>query len=354
MSKNVINYSQENYPIERLPVGIDFSKTNVMNQPSGENNYEKEIRAELVSFSRSDKTVRPYKSKIQLGSYISKDNLQKILKKDSMDKSVYSMMDNIRKNDKNEVELRKDFDLLRDFFPSALVLEVEDYCQRIITKIQKEVRKRKGNTLTPRKRRAFVLAVFRSVCRKNGRKLTEELMEEVNERFGYKRKMKLFEVYKAENELIQWKLIAKKKDKATNNLRAFFLNTINHFNKLKENETIMDENENNEIIELTKKHILGFSSIKEKQEALSEIIRHKDNDFASRLIIWCLAKYIAREKFDINFKSPEETPGWEELFFIDTNFETNKEQIPIRSFKYIFWSEFALRKELKEAELLPK
>lgn len=353
MSKNVIDYSQEKYPAERLPVGIDFSNTNVINHPSKENYYEREIRAELVSFSRSDKTIRPYKSKIQLGSYITKDNLQKILKKDSKDRSLYSMMDNIRKKDRPETELRKDFDLLRDFFPNALVLEVEDFCQRIISKIESQVEEETSKSITPRRRRAFVLAIFRSVCRKNGRKITEELMEEVNERFGYKRKMKLFEIYKAENELIHWNLLAKKKEKVQDNLRTFFLNVINHFNKLNGNSVIKKSKEHQEIILLTKKYIMNFSSKKEKQEALIEITRHKDNDFAARLIIWCIAKYFAQEVYNYNFKNPEEIQGWKSLFLIDSEFDTNQESIPIRSFKYIFWSEFALRKELKALNLYP-
>ena len=350
MSKNTINYSQNNFPQGKLSVGIDFSKQDVINNPN--NKINEEVRAELVSFERVDKTVRPYKSKIQLGSYISKDHLQKILKKEGKDRSLYGMLENIRKGDKHTIELSKDFDLLRDFFPAALVREVEDYCLRIMPKIIKLAEEQSGSKITPRRRRAYILAVFRSVCRKNGRKLTEELMLEINQRFGYKRMMKLFEVFQAENELIGWKLLKKKADKTQDNLKIFFLNAMNQFNKMKENPTIKENVEYQEILKLTKKHILGYASRKDCQNSLLEIIRHKDPDFAARLIIWSVIKFYALEKFELNFKNPEDVEGWKVLFLIDN--ETEETEVPIRSYKYIFWSEFALRKELKENDLYPK
>ena len=350
MSKNTINYSSGSFPQGKISVGIDFSKQDIINQPSN-NTTEQEAKAELVSFERVDRTVRPYKSKIQLGSYISKDHLQKILKKEGRDRSLYGMLENIRKGDKNTIELGKDFDLLRDFFPAALVLEVEDYCQRMMIKVEKMVEAEGNKKLTPRKRRAFVLAVFRSVCRKNGRKITEELMTEINQRFGYKRTMKLFEVFQAENELIGWKLLKKKTNSTQDGLKIFFLNSMNQFNRVKEDPIIKENSEYLEILTLTKKHILGFASRKDCHKALLDIIRHKDADFAARLIIWSIVKHFALEKFELSFKNPENVEGWKTLFLVDNGL--NGEEIPIRSYKYIFWSEFALRNDLKENNLFP-
>ena len=354
MSKNKVNYAQDTYPQGKLSVGIDFSKRDIINHPSfnNNNNCRQEIKAELISFERVDKTVRPYKSKIQLGSYISKDHLQKILKKDRSGRSLYCILENIIKKDKATAELSKDFNLLRDFFPAALVLEVEDYCLRMMPKVEKNTAKKGANRITPRKRRAFVLAVFRSVCRKNGRAITEELMHEINLRFGYKRMMKLFEVFQAENELIRWKLLAKKTNTTQSNLKTFFLNTMNQFNKLKEEPTIQENNQFMEILSLSKKHILGFASRKDCHQAIIEITRHKDADFAARLIIWSIVKHFALEKYELNFKNPEDLEGWKTLFLVDSGL--NCEDIPIRSYKYIFWSEFSLRKDLKENNLFPE
>ncbi|MFW9923764.1 MAG: hypothetical protein ACFFDW_10815 [Candidatus Thorarchaeota archaeon] len=353
MSKNIINYSNQNYPTERLQVGIDFSKTDVINDPTNLNDVSEDIQAELVNFNRVDKIIRPEKSKIQLGSYISKDNLHKILKKDKGDKSIYRMIDHVRKNDKLEIELKKDFDLLRDFFPRALVLEVEDYCNRIMGLVEKKVEEDNDKTITPRKRRAYILAVFRSVCRKNGRNLTDELIEEVNNRFAYTRKMKLYEIYQAENELINWKFLSKKNEIAQDNLKAFYLTVVNQFTFLKEHPEIVNNPQQVKLVEVTRNYIMKFASKKETKEALIEILRHKDNDFAARLIIWSIAKYFAQE-LEIGFKTPEEIPGWKELFLVDNQYTSEEEQIPIRSFKYIFWSSFALRKELKELGLYPE
>ncbi len=353
MSKNKVNYSQDTYPQGKLSVGIDFSKRDVINHPSNiYNSYNQEIEAELVSFDRVDKTVRPYKSKIQLGSYISKDHLQKILKKERSGRSLYCVLENIRKKDKSTAALSKDFDLLRDFFPSALVLEVEDYCLRMMPKVEKNTEKEGANRITPRKRRAYVLAVFRSICRKNGRAITEELLLEINLRFGYKRMMKLFEIFQAENELIGWKLLAKKTNTTQSNLKTFFLNTMNQFNRLKDEPEIAENSDFLEILSLTKKHILGYASRKDCHQALIEITRHKDPDFAARLIIWSVVKHFALEKFELSFKNPEDIEGWKTLFLVDNGLNT--EEIPIRSYKYIFWSEFSLRKELKENNLFPE
>ncbi|NHJ83889.1 MAG: hypothetical protein FK734_00420 [Asgard group archaeon] len=358
MSKNRIDYSQENYPTTRMPIGIDFSKQNIINLPQNQiehnNIQEEEIAAEIVSFTKTDRTVRPYRSKIQLGSYISKDNLQRILKKEQKDRSFYGMLEYMRKNDRTAIALKEDFDLLRDFFPAELVLEVEDYTNRIIAKIEKETVEQGNKKLTPRKRRGYILAVFRSVCRKNGRKFTERLLDEINKRFNYDRTIKLFEICKAENELINWHLLSPKPKKSENDLKTFYLHIINNVHRLRKTVLIEENAQYLEILSITQKYVTSFAKDKDKRKALSEILKHQDNDFAARLILWSIAKHFAKEKFDYNFKSPELVPGWKELFMIKKIANGKEEQIPIRSFKYCFWAEFNLRKELKDNGLFPE
>lgn len=359
MTKNTVNYSNNNFSSNRLPVGIDFSKTDVVKYEESEKekkgNIKKEITAELVSFNRVDRSVKPYRSKIQLGSYVSKENLKKILKKEQKDRSYFRMLEYIRKNDKTATAIREDFDFLRDFFPVELVREVEDFCYRIIPKVEKNVKERGELKLTPRKRRGFILAIFKSFCRKNGRKFTKELLEEINKRFEYQRLIKLFEIAKAENDLIAWNLLVKKPEKDVNDLRVFYLNVINNINRLKKDPIISGNKDHLEIVSMTQKYIARFTSSKDLKKALSKLIKHQDLDFASRLIIWSVAKYFAKEKFDYNFRNPESVPGWLTLFLIDSsNTEESEEAIPIRSLAYTFWSEFNLRNKLKENNLFPE
>ncbi len=359
MSKNTVNYGNENFNPNRLPVGIDFSKADVVNyEESGQEkkgNIKKEITAELVCFNRVDRSVKPFRSKIQLGSYVSKDNLKKILKKEQKDRSYYNMLEFMRKNDKTSLAIREDFDLLRDFFPVELLNEVEDFCFRIIPKVEKAVIERGELKLTPRKRRGYILAIFKSFCRKNGRKFTKELLEEINKRFDYQRIIKLFEIAKAENDLITWNFLVKKPKKEVNDLRVFYLNIINNMNRLKK-DPIISENKNYlEIVSLTQKYITGFASSKESKKELSKLIKHQDLDFASRLIIWSIAKHFAKEKFDYNFRNPESVPGWLTLFLVDNPINAEADEgIPIRSLAYTFWSEFNLRNKLKESNLFPE
>lgn len=358
MSKNTINYSNNNFSSTRLPVGIDFTKIDVVNyEESGKEkkgNIKEEITAELVSFNRADRSMKPYRSKIQLGSYVSKENLKKILKKEHKDRSYFSMLEYIRKNDKTATAIREDFDLLRDFFPVELIREVEDFCYRIIPKVEKYVKERGELKLTPRKRRGYILAIFKSFCRKNGRKFTKELLEEINKRFDYQRLIKLFEIAKAENDLIAWNLLVKKPEKEGNDLRVFYLNVINNINRLKKDPIISGNKDYLEIVSLTQKYITSFTSSKELKKALSKLIKHQDLDFASRLIIWSIAKHFAKEKFDYNFRNPESVPGWLTLFLVESPNTENQEAIPIRSLAYTFWSEFNLRNKLKESNLFPE
>ncbi len=359
MSKNKIDYSEKTFSTNRLPIGIDFSNSKTVNYLDFEqekvSDEIEEGKAELVNFTRVDRTIRPTKSKIQLGSYISKDNLQKILNKEQKDRSYYSMLEYVRKNDKSTMALKEDFDFLRDFFPSELVLEVEDYCSRLIPKVEKIVTDKGLAKLTPRKRRGYILAVFKSVCRKNGRKFTERLLEEINNRYNYDRRIKLFEVSKAENDLIEWNLLMRKPEREDDDLRLFYLNVINNLNKLKKNEIINSSEENLEIITLTQRFITTFTTSKDHKKALTALIKHQDKDFAARLIISSIAKHFANEKFGINFKNPEDIPGWISLFLVrEINRDTKTKPVPIRSFKFIFWAEFSLRNKLKELGLFPE
>ncbi|MBN1329235.1 MAG: hypothetical protein JXA54_07155 [Candidatus Heimdallarchaeota archaeon] len=359
MSKNKIDFSEKTFSTNRLPIGIDFSNTKTVNYQ----NYDQEdapgeieeAKAELISFTRVDQAVRPTKSKILLGTYISGENLQRILNKNQKDRNYYSILECVRKNDRTALALKEDFDFLRDFFPSELVLEVEDFCSRVIPKVEKLVLEKGLAKLTPRKRRGYILAVFKSVCRKNGRKFTEQLLEEINNRYNYDRRIKLFEVSKAENDLIDWNLLMRKPERELDDLRIFYLNVINNLNKMKKNKIIAKSEQNLEIITLTQRFITGFITIDEHKKAITALIKHQDKDFVARLIIYSVAKHYANEKFGLSFKNPEEIPGWDSLFLVrEINADTKTEAIPIRSFKFVFWAEFSLRNKLKELGLFPK
>ncbi|NHJ48396.1 MAG: hypothetical protein FK733_11485 [Asgard group archaeon] len=351
MMKTKINYSDKNYDRIPLNVGIDFTKANTITSEDGiPHKSSDEVEAELVDFQPSDRVVRPTRTRIKLGSYIPKETLQRILKKGKKDSSYYSMLEYIRKNEKMAIALNEDFNLLRDFFPIALVYEVQDFCFRIIPKVEKIILEQGLAKLTPRKRRGYVLAIFRSICRKNGRNLTEELLLEINNRFNYQRKIKLFEVSTAENELIGWNLLAKKPARELNDLKVFYLNVVNNINRIKKNEILQQNSDHLKVLSLTQKYIVKFTTDKEKQKTLMKIIKHQDKDFIARLVIWSIAKYYATKELNENFRSPEETPGWINLFLI----EDAEDYIPIRSLKFVFWSEFQLRNKLKECKLYPE
>ncbi|MHA1188724.1 MAG: hypothetical protein ACTSSK_18070 [Candidatus Heimdallarchaeota archaeon] len=120
MANRYYDYRQENFSPNRLQVAIDFSQSDVINNHQEINADRDEIQAELVSFQKIDQAQRVYRTKIQLGSYLSQEHLNQILNKQSKDRTYYQVLDNIRKCDKEESERRKDFDLLRDFFPHSL------------------------------------------------------------------------------------------------------------------------------------------------------------------------------------------------------------------------------------------
>lgn len=356
MSGNKINYSDQNFSKARLGIGIDFSKMRTVDSMDIDpEEITEEMQAEMISFDHQDRVVRPTRSKIKLGTYISKENLQTILNKNKKDRSYFSMLEYIRKNDKLAIALNEDFDLLRDFFPLALVKEVEDYCARVIPKVEKIVLEEEKANLTPRKRRGFILAVFRSICRKNGRKITEELLEEINKRFNYQRCIKLFEISTAENKLINWNLLAKKPTHDLNDLKTFYLNFINNINRLKTDEEISENPRHLKVISLTQKFITNFTTDKELKKNLLKLIKHQEKDFVSRLIIWSIAKHYAQKELNENFRTAKETPGWLSLFLIDaTNADNETEKIPVRSLKFCFWAEFNLRNKLKEYQLYPE
>ncbi len=354
MANRYNDYRQENFSPNRLQVAIDFSQSDVVNSHQEINADRDEIQAELVSFQKVDRPQRTYRTKIQLGSYLSQEHLNQILNKHSKDRNYYQVLDNIRKCDKEESERRKDFDLLRDFFPRSLTVEVENYCEMMFPKLKKRLTEDKPDeSLTPRKRRAIVLAVFRTVNRKNGRLFTEELLEEINERFNYQRKMKLFEICRWENTLVNYKLLMKPPKTAVDTIKLFYLHFMKQIKNLKENDVITGNASFLEIVEQTKKHILGFAKSEEKKATLVELIKHQDVNYISRLLLWSVARVISNDLYNIQFSNPEEVDGWNSLFFADIEETSEQTLTPVRTWKYIYWSEFSLRKKLKSNGLYP-
>ena len=260
------------------------------------------------------------------------------------------MLECLAKNDELTKALIADFNLLRDFFPIELALEVENLCCRIFCKI---VIKRASTTFTPRNRRAYILAVFRSFCRRKGRRFTPELLEEINNRFAYQRTIKLYEITRVEKELIDWKLLAPKLDRSQDNLQIFYLNIINNCNLLRENDDITNNEQYIAILAAAQKFITDLLQKKEHKKVFNALLRHKDKDFASRMILWTIAKYFAKQLFNLDFIRVEDLPGWKSLFMKSRLTMLDDTEIPIRTFKYIFWNEFSFRKKLKELNLFP-
>jgi hypothetical protein len=351
MSKTQKNYSENNYDSIPSTVGIDFSKTMDVTTPDGIPDFYEEKEAELVSFQRTDKVIRPIRSKATTGTFQSQREMANIIGTDQKDIRVKVIIDKMR-DDSSKIprELNEDISLLRDFFPIDLVNEVHDYCLRNIPKIEKIIEEQNLKRLTPRRRRGYVLAIFKSMCRKNGRKITEEMLEEINNRFGYERQIKLFEVSKAESDLIHWNLLARKPEREPNDLKMFYLNVINNINLLKKNEKIRENPTHLKVITLTQRWITKFAADKKHKKNLYKLLKHQDKDFFARLLIWSIAKFFAEEELGEHFRTPEETPGWIDLFLI----KNAEEEIAIRSLKFVFWSEFQLRKKLKESNLYPK
>ena len=326
-------------PIPRYPmnIGLDFSRADVVNDPM--NNGD----AEFIVF----KETKPIKNKITTGTYISQKSLKKIVTSDKTN-GFYRIIDLIRKNDSFKKKLLEDFDLLRDFFPAELVLEVQTYCVELFPKLEERL-----DCFTPRKRRAYIIAIFRSFSRRNGKRITKELLSEINNRFLYKRTIKYLEVCRAESELIDLQLLPQKKiNIEKDDLQTFYLKVINNINRLRTQKDISSNKKYLEIISLTHKYITSFA--KDHKEALYSFIKHFDKDFIARMTIWSIAKHFAKEKFNLKFIRVEELPGWNTLFLIERVNDIDSLQVPIRSLKYIFWYEFQFRNNLEKIGLLPE
>lgn len=332
-----VNFDDNPVPRYPMNIGLDFSRADVVNDPM--NNGD----AEFIVF----KETKPIKNKVTTGTYISQKSLKKIVTSDKTN-GFYRIIDLIRKNDSFKKKLLEDFDLLRDFFPAELVLEVENYCVELFPKLEERL-----DSFTPRKRRTYIIAIFRSFCRRNGRKITKDFLCEINNRFLYKRTVKYLDVCRAESELIDLKLLPRKEDTLEkDDLQIFYLNVINNINRLKQQKDISSNKKYLKIISLAHKYITSFA--KENKEILHAFIKHQDKDFIARLTIWSIAKHFAKEKFNLKFIRVEELPGWNTLFLIERVNDIDSLQVPIRSLKYIFWYEFQFRNNLEKIGLLPE
>jgi hypothetical protein len=363
MVSKQVDYSNTKFSPERLPVVIDFTKSDVINDP--ENRQKKntkdlaamreEIRGELIEYTKVSENAKTYRDAFE-GGYISTEDLKLILKKDRRDRSYYRLIDNIRKTTPEEAAINKDFDLLRDFFPNNIVTRVQNYCYKIIPKVEEILlEKKKITSFTPRKRRGIILAVFRQFIRKNGRQFTDELLDEINERFGYQRTIKMFEVCRWQNRLVQMQFLKRTPKAGKNKLQLFYLNLVKQVNNLREQPEIAQNKDYLAIIQKARKHIMDFTKKPEAKEALLEICLHKEADFAARIIFWTLCKHIAETEYNLTFTRVEELAGWKTIFIADiTSPNDSEEQLPIRTWKYIFWAEFNMRNELKELGIFYK
>ncbi len=140
---------------------------------------------------------------------------------------------------------------------------------------------------------------------------------------------------------------------AVDNIKLFYLHFMKQINGLKENGILAGNTAYLEILELTKKHILGFAKSEEKKATLIEVIKHQDIDYISRLLLWCVARVFASDVHNIQFSNPEEVEGWNTLFHADIENTSEEAKTPVRTWKYIYWSGFSLRKKLKSSGLYP-
>lgn len=324
-------------------IAFDFSRENIINIPKGDT---------MVHFSRNDKVVRPTKDKIKLGSYISEYDLKQIIHKEFKNRHYYSILDTLKKGSADEQTISKDFMIFKDFFLREVTLEVQNYGQKIIPKVKKmELENHpEKSCFTPRKRRALILAVYRSFCRKNGKKITDELLDEINNRFNNKRKMQLKEVIRWENKLVSYKLLAKNHEQNFDKIRHFYKLVIKQTTLLKSNPEMQVNKQYLEVLEKAKKKLTACLIDKTMKERLQSIIRHKDVDYATRIILWSIVKNIAIGEYDLLLKIATNLPEWQELFVLD--YDQYQQPIYIQSAKYIFWNEFQIRKELIKHDLL--
>jgi len=347
MSKK-IDYSGDAFSPNRLPVAIDFSRMNVINDPK---KLEEEVQAELVNLQKADKAITPIRKKIVMGSYVSQHQLKEILKKEKRDRAYYQVLTQMKKGDKDEDGMREDFALLRDFFPTKMVEEVRSFVEHIFPKFKKILVEDKGlKKVTPRKRRGMILAVFKSIGRKSARKFTDHLLEEINNRFCYDRRIRMFEIAKWENFLIKYKLLfGRTEDFSKDKLKNFCFHVVTHCMNLRKDPAISEHEGFLETIAKTKQFIIRIVQDKEKKKNLAKILKHREVDFAARMIVWTIAKEYLKTFHEITLKFPEEEAGWRRLFLVD-----EQEEIPIRTWKFVYWNEFHIRKELKEQGLFPE
>jgi len=115
-------------------------------------------------------------------------------------------------------------------------------------------------------------------------------------------------------------------------------------------EPIIAENETYlEVIRKTKDFLVRMARDEEQKKALKKHLKHNDPDYHARMMIWTVAKQYAKIFLDLKLKFPEEEAGWRKLFLVD-----EKTDEPIRSWKFVYWYEFQLRRELKEQGLFPE
>jgi len=123
---------------------------------------------------------------------------------------------------------------------------------------------------------------------------------------------------------------------------------VTHCMNLRKDPVIGEHEGFLETIAKTKQFIIRIVQDKDKKKNLAKILKHREVDFAARMIVWSIAKEYLKTFHEITLKFPEEEAGWRSLFLVDES-----EDIPIRTWKFVFWNEFQVRKELKEQGLFP-
>ena len=194
----------------------------------------------------------------------------------------------------------------------------------------------------------MILAVFRAIGRKNARKFTEHLLAEINDRFNYERKIRMFEVAKWENRLVQFKLFHRPTDLSKDKLKSYYFHVVQHTQTLRKEPLIAENEAYLEVVRKTKDFLVRMARDEEQKNALKKHLKHKDPDYHARMMIWTIVKQYAKIFLDLKLNVPEEEAGWRRLFIVEGTEE------PIRSWKFMYWYEFQLRRELKEQGLFPE
>jgi len=334
-----IDYTQKPISKNLSRAGIDFSNQDVINDPNKD--------VQMITYYKPPIGCRSSKNSGLLGSYLPEIDLQKIIGRDTKNRDYYFLIDTIRKNDKLTIELNKDFDLLRDFFPGKITNDVQKFCKKIMPEIIAHYSETKTN-FTPRKRRRYILAIYQSFCRTIGWKFTKNIVKLINDRFNYIRGLfTLFEICDAETNLVNLGIIKKYSPNNGDNLKIFFNNVIHNINRMKEQQIIKSNSIYSDLLDLTKKYIFNLVKDKDQKENLGNYIRCQDKDFAARMVIWVCINKFAEMNFGIIYKYSKLPKGWKDLFLING-------EVPIRSLDYIAWTFFDTKKKLKELGLFPK